>query len=66
MLNSSTMRSIGVGANLERIIIHIQNSVNRARTHLNEHVTIDGEIISLDEICEHCKIFYKTREVYFS
>lgn len=66
MAYTSTMRNIRVGTNLERIIIHIQNSVNSARTHLNEHVTIEGEIISLDKQCEYCKIYFKAREVYFS
>lgn len=52
------MRSIRVGTNLERIVIHIQNSISSARTHLNEHVTIEGEIISLDKQCEYCKIYF--------
>lgn len=60
------MRSIRVGTNLERIIIYIQNNVNRAKAHLNEHVTIEGEIISLDMQCEYCKIYYMAKEVIFS
>ena len=59
------MRNIRVGSNLERIIIYIQNNVNRARTHLNDHVTLTGEIISLDKQCEYCKIYFMAKEVYF-
>jgi len=63
---TSTMRSIGVGTNLERIIIYIQDSVKRARTHLNEHVTTEGEIVSLDKQCEYCKIFFKFKLFFTS
>ena len=49
MLHTSKMRNIRVGSNLEKIMIPIQDSINIARVHLNEHVTTEGKIISLDE-----------------
>lgn len=66
MLHTSKLRNIRVGSNLERIIFHIQDSINIARIHLKEHVTTEGKIISLDEQCEYCVIYYKTRQIYFS
>ncbi|HZD35927.1 MAG TPA: hypothetical protein VE130_12045, partial [Nitrososphaeraceae archaeon] len=57
--NTRTMRNKRVGINLERIITQIQNSVNIAKTHLNQHVTMEGEIFSLDRQCEYCTIYFK-------
>jgi hypothetical protein len=33
--------------------------VDAAKTHLNRHVTIEEEILTLDKNCEYCQIYFK-------
>jgi hypothetical protein len=37
----------------------IIKDVDAARTHLNNHVTIEEEILTLDKNCEYCQIYIK-------
>jgi hypothetical protein len=35
----------------------IVKDVEAAKTHLNSHVTIEEEILTLDNACEYCQIY---------
>jgi hypothetical protein len=35
----------------------IVKDVNAAKTHLNNHVTIEEQILTLDKNCEYCQIY---------
>jgi hypothetical protein len=35
----------------------IVKDVDAARTHLNNHVTIEEQILTLDKNCEYCQIY---------
>jgi hypothetical protein len=37
----------------------IVKDVDAAKTHLNNHVTIEEEILTLDKNCEYCQIYLK-------
>jgi len=37
----------------------IVKDVDAARTHLNNHVTIEEQILTLDKNCEYCQICFK-------
>jgi hypothetical protein len=37
----------------------VEEDVDAAKNHLNRHVTIDEEILSLDKNCEYCQIYFK-------
>ena len=37
----------------------IVKDVDAAKNHLNRHVTIDEEILTLDKNCEYCQIYFK-------
>ena len=37
----------------------IVKDVDAAKTHLNRHVTIEEEILTLDKNCEYCQIYFK-------
>jgi len=37
----------------------IVKDVDAAKTHLNNHVTIEEEILTLDKNCEYCQIYFK-------
>jgi hypothetical protein len=37
----------------------IENDVDAAKTHLNNHVTTEEEILTLDKDCEYCQIYFK-------
>jgi hypothetical protein len=37
----------------------IVKDVDAARTHLNNHVTIEEQILTLDKNCEYCQIYLK-------
>jgi len=37
----------------------IMKDVESARTHLNNHVTMEAEILNLDKDCEYCQIYFK-------
>jgi hypothetical protein len=35
----------------------VKEDVDAAKTHLNNHVTIEEEILTLDKNCEYCQIY---------
>ena len=37
----------------------IVKDFDAAKTHLNNHVTIEEEILTLDKNCEYCQIYFK-------
>jgi hypothetical protein len=37
----------------------VEEDVDAAKNHLNRHVTIDEEILTLDKNCEYCQIYFK-------
>ena len=37
----------------------VKEDVDAAKNHLNRHVTIDEEILTLDKNCEYCQIYFK-------
>lgn len=37
----------------------IEKDIDTARTHLNNHVTAEEEILTLDKNCEYCQIYLK-------
>jgi hypothetical protein len=37
----------------------IEKDIDTARTHLNNHVTTEEEILTLDKNCEYCQIYLK-------
>jgi hypothetical protein len=37
----------------------IMKDVDAAKTHLNNHVTTEEEILNLDKDCEYCQIYFK-------
>ena len=37
----------------------IEKDINTARTHLNNNVTPNEEILTLDKDCEYCQIYLK-------
>jgi len=37
----------------------IEKNIDAAKTHLNNHVTIEEEILTLDKSCEYCQIYFK-------
>ena len=37
----------------------IEKDIDAAKTHLNNHVTIEEEILTLDKNCEYCQIYFK-------
>jgi hypothetical protein len=37
----------------------IVKDVDATKTHLNNHVTIKEEILTLDKNCEYCQIYFK-------
>jgi hypothetical protein len=37
----------------------IVKDIDAARTHLNNHVTIEEQILTLDKNCEYCQIYIK-------
>jgi hypothetical protein len=37
----------------------IEKDIDAAKTHLNNHVTIEEEILTLDKSCEYCQIYFK-------
>jgi hypothetical protein len=40
----------------------IVKDVDAAKTHLNNHVTIEEEILTLDKNCEYCQIYFKEQK----
>ena len=37
----------------------IEKDIDAARTHLNNHVTTEEKILTLDKNCEYCHIYLK-------
>jgi hypothetical protein len=37
----------------------IKKDVDAAKTHLDNHVTIEEKILTLDKNCEYCQIYFK-------
>ena len=37
----------------------IKNDIDAAKTHLDNHVTIEEKILTLDKNCEYCQIYFK-------
>jgi hypothetical protein len=37
----------------------VEKDIDAARTHLNNYVTTEEEILSLDKNCEYCQIYFK-------
>ena len=37
----------------------IEKDIDAAKTHLNNHVTMEEEILTLDKSCEYCQIYFK-------
>ena len=37
----------------------VEKDIDAARTHLNNYVTTEDEILSLDKNCEYCQIYFK-------
>ncbi|HEU4443753.1 MAG TPA: hypothetical protein VFR94_03660 [Nitrososphaeraceae archaeon] len=37
----------------------IEKDIDAARTHLNNHVTTEEKILTLDKNCEYCQIYLK-------
>ena len=37
----------------------IENEIDAAKTHLNNHVTTEEEVLILDKDCEYCQIYLK-------
>jgi hypothetical protein len=40
----------------------IEKDIDAAKTHLNDHVTIEEEILTLDKNCEYCQIYLKEQK----
>jgi hypothetical protein len=40
----------------------IEKDIDAAKTHLNNHVTIEEEILTLDKSCEYCQIYLKEQK----
>jgi hypothetical protein len=37
----------------------IEKDIDAAKTHLNNHVTTEEQILTLDKSCEYCQIYFK-------
>ena len=37
----------------------VEKDIDAARTHLNNYVTTEEGILSLDKNCEYCQIYFK-------
>jgi len=40
----------------------IEKDIDAAKTHLNDHVTIEEEILTLEKSCEYCQITLENRK----
>jgi hypothetical protein len=40
----------------------IEKEIDTAKTHLNNHVTTEEEILTLDKNCEYCQIYLKEQK----
>jgi hypothetical protein len=41
----------------------IEKDIDTARTHLNNHVTTEEEILTLDKNCEYCQIYQGSEQL---
>ena len=41
------------------LLMSIMKDVDAAKAHLNNHVTLQEEILTLDKNCEYCQIYFK-------
>jgi hypothetical protein len=41
------------------LVRSIEKDIHAAKTHLNNHVTAEEEILTLDKGCEYCQIYFK-------
>jgi hypothetical protein len=37
----------------------IEKDIDAAKTHLDNHVTAEEQILTLDKNCEYCQIYFK-------
>jgi predicted transcriptional regulator len=56
-LHTSIIRNIGIGNVSEKTVSSIKKDIEKARSHLNHHVTSEGRVLSVDKKCEYCKIY---------
>ena len=54
--NGNSDSTIGYNPLLLKSIV---KDIDAARTHLNNHVTIEEQILTLDKNCEYCQIYIK-------
>jgi hypothetical protein len=41
----------------------IKKDIELANSHMKNHITIQGEILSLDADCEYCKIYFEEQRI---
>jgi hypothetical protein len=56
MGNSKLDSSIDYNSLLLRSIV---KDIEAAKTHLNNHVTVEKQILTLDKNCEYCLVYLK-------
>jgi hypothetical protein len=56
MLENSINNIIDSAPLLAKII---EKDIDAAKIHLNNHVTIEEQILTLDKSCEYCQIYFK-------
>jgi hypothetical protein len=56
MPEDSTNNTIGM---IPVLAQSIRKDIDAARTHLDNHVTAEEEILTLDKNCEYCQIYFK-------
>lgn len=56
-LHSSIIGNTRIGNLSENTVSSIRKNIEKARSHLNNHVTENGNVMSLDRKCEYCRIY---------
>ncbi|MGH9966196.1 MAG: hypothetical protein ACRD5E_15420 [Nitrososphaeraceae archaeon] len=56
-MHTSIIRNIGIGNVSEKTVSSIKKDIEKARSHLNCHVTEEGTIIGLDKKCDYCQVY---------
>ena len=41
----------------------IKRDINQAKTHLENHVNMKGQVLDLDENCEYCHIHFEEQKI---
>ena len=41
----------------------IKRDINQAKTHLENHVNMKGQVLDLDENCEYCNIHFEEQKI---